>query len=260
MKRNYFEIGKKQFANRKDAILQVIRKYQPDIIGTQELTALTLRQISTELGDYVWVGTGRGGGTKGEYTAVLYKKDKFKLKREKTFWLSSTPDKPSRGVLALCPRICTTCQLSLLEDETQILNLYNTHLDHISYWARVRGLEQITKEVQEQSEMPTIIMGDFNAAPTSQTIKKWQKQSHQDVNLQFQSIYNACEEGKACRSYHGFVGKTEGYPIDYIFVTDNIGIDEVCICRDQVNGYFPSDHYPIFTKLHLTKNKDKSCH
>jgi hypothetical protein len=44
---------------------------------------------------------------KGEHSAIFYNSDKFKLLEENTFWLSETPEKPSKGWDAAYNRVCT---------------------------------------------------------------------------------------------------------------------------------------------------------
>lgn len=254
LKRNYFSGGSRCFYKRKEAIREVICKYNPDIIGTQELTSKSLKEMEAVLTEYHCVGNGRGGGNKGEYTAIFYKKSKFTLHEEYTFWLSPTPDRPSRAWLAFFPRICTTCVLTFKDEPSESIRLFNTHLDHISYLARLKGLELITHIIQQSNKednTPTLVMGDFNATPTSKTMRDWQKKLVNKGKVKLQSTYNKLENRVSSRSYHGFVGKTKGSPIDYIFVTENIEIEEVQICRDQIEGYFPSDHYPVLATIHV---------
>ena len=255
MKRNYFAFGDNRWAYRTQLIAEIIKNNKPDIIGTQELTADSLKDMLDLLPEYSYVGVGRNGEDKGEYTAVFYLKDKFKVEEEHTFWLSSTPEKPSRAWLAMFPRICTTCTLSLKNNEEQKINIFNTHLDHLSYLARINGLKLITdkmKEHYEKYEAPVLLMGDFNATPSSKTFKKWWQELKLQRELSLQNAYTekySCKEEKIGRSYHGFKGKTVGKPIDYIFTTHDIEIQDIEICRDKVNEKYPSDHYPVVAKL-----------
>ena len=255
MKRNYFSFGVNRWRYRMTRIEKIIKDYKPDIIGTQELTYKALQDLQTTLTAYDYVGMGRNGGDKGEYTAVFYLRDKFELKDHDTFWLSPTPDKPSRAWFAAFPRICTTCILTLKEDTEKRLSIFNTHLDHMSYWSRVNSLKLITRKIQEQYKKTfdsVLLMGDFNATPTSLTIRKWDK--HREVKREVALVNSYHERQKLKsepigRSYHGFRGNVSGKPIDYIFVSPDFKIQEIEICRDKVDEYFPSDHYPVVAKI-----------
>ena len=255
MKRNYFSFGINRWTYRMTRIEKIIKDYQPDIIGTQELTSKALQDMKEILTEYDYVGMGRNGSDKGEYTAIFYLKDKFMLEDYDTFWLSPTPDRPSRAWFAAFPRICTTCTLTLLADREKRLSIFNTHLDHMSYWSRVNSLKLITHKINEQYKKTgnsVLLMGDFNATPTSQTRRKWDKDSNIKREVVLVDSYKARQKfnpESVGRSYHGFRGNVSGKPIDYIFVSPDLRIQEMKICRDKVGNFFPSDHYPIVAKL-----------
>ncbi|MEG0085570.1 MAG: endonuclease/exonuclease/phosphatase family protein [Niameybacter sp.] len=255
MKRNYFAFGDNRWAYRTQLIAAIIKNNKPDIIGTQELTAESLNDMLAILPEYSYVGNGRNGEDKGEYTAVFYLKDKFEVEAHSTFWLSSTPQKPSRAWMAAFPRICTTCTLSLKDNSNQKINIFNTHLDHLSYLARINGLKLITRKMEEQYEKcaaPVLLMGDFNATPSSKTLTKWCQELLLQRAFSLEDAY-AKKHGERARqigrSYHGFKGKVVGKPIDYIFASHDIEIQDIEICRDKINERFPSDHYPVVARL-----------
>lgn len=255
MKRNYLSFGMNKWLYRAVRIEKIIKEYKPDIIGTQELTRKALQDMQRMLPEYDYVGMGRNGGDKGEYTAIFYLKDKFILNEEHTFWLSSTPERPSRAWFAAFPRICTTCNLSFKDNKEQRLSIFNTHLDHMSYWSRINSLKLITNKIHEQymkNSDSILFMGDFNATPTSRTFRKWDQERDAEKRISLINLYTVrqdLKDGPIGRSYHGFKGNVQGKPIDYIFVSPDLDIEEVKICRDRINEHFPSDHYPVIAKL-----------
>ena len=257
MKRNYLSVGKNRWENRAALVVRVILDNQPDILGTQELTSASLGDLQRLLPDYAYVGLGRGGGEAGEYSAIFYRRSKFRLVQHKTFWLSPTPDRPSRGWMALFPRICTTCTLAF-RDGGELLQVYNTHLDHISYFARLGGLKLILRQMlehqQQYGEVPTILMGDFNATPGSRTLRHWQQYMENDPAFEgLENSYNLLlsTPQDLGRSYHGFRGAVEGHPIDYIFTSKSLRPQAVEIHRAAYSSRFPSDHYPVVAQLEL---------
>jgi endonuclease/exonuclease/phosphatase family metal-dependent hydrolase len=119
LKRCVSKNSKYDFAKRADAVEEFFNKVKPDIIGTQELTYSTITQVEGFLKNYKWVGLGRLGGRKGEFTAIFFNSEKFDLIEEDTFWLSKNPTRPgSRGWFSLFPRICTWCILK--DKDTEI--------------------------------------------------------------------------------------------------------------------------------------------
>ena len=89
--------------------MELIRFHDFDIFGTQEGLIHQLADLSNALPAYARIGVGRTDGKDGgEFSAIFYKKDRFKLLKNGDFWLSHTPEKPSLGWDATCcNRICS---------------------------------------------------------------------------------------------------------------------------------------------------------
>ena len=82
--------------------------YHPDYFGVQEAVPQQMVDIKTGLKDYDYVGVGRDDGkNQGEYSAIFYDTNKLEVLKSGTFWLSETPEKPSKGWDAAYNRICT---------------------------------------------------------------------------------------------------------------------------------------------------------
>ena len=250
MKRDLLPFGRHVWHKRAGQAAELIRRAAPDILGTQELTEGPLGDMERLLPEYQWVGEGRGGGRKGEYTAIFFRREKFQLMSQQTFWLSPTPEQPSRDWTTPFPRICTWCELQPVASPEKPVRVYNTHLDHISYFARVRGLRQILRRISVrygEAPGPVILMGDFNATPQSRTLRRWIA-----ADLRRDSYWGILQRGdEVGRSYHGFTGKTRGEPIDYIFTSRDLLLREVELRRDHPMEGFPSDHYPVVAQVEL---------
>ena len=95
-----------------------------------------MQDLLTGLTEYNYVGVGRDDGkTKGEYSAIFYKKDELRLIEESTFWLSETPENVSVGWDAALPRICTYALFEHQESKRKYWH-FNTHFDHMGVSAR----------------------------------------------------------------------------------------------------------------------------
>ncbi|MDF2685516.1 MAG: endonuclease/exonuclease/phosphatase [Clostridia bacterium] len=241
------------FNKRVDAIEEFFTKVMPDIIGTQELTYSTITQIESFLKDYKWVGLGRLGGKNGEFSAIFFNSKKFDLIEQDTFWLSKNPKRPgSRDWFSLFPRICTWC---ILKDKNNgnILRIYNTHLDHISPFARFNSIKLITQYATKYDNPTlagTILMGDFNASPKSNTLQSLLN-SENNINLFKENSYTALLKLDTTElyTYHGLKNKNTGRPIDYIFTSNNIKIEKVLIDRNLYAKKILSDHYPVVVEI-----------
>lgn len=252
MKRNYFSFGFHSWKKRVKIIVDLLKQHQPDIIGTQELLEKNLKDLQQYLPEYSFVGEGRRGKNKGEYAAIFYRKDKFILKDQQTFWLSKTPNKPSRSWFALFPRICTTCTLALRDDPQQLIRVFNTHLDHLSWISRKNGLLLISNIMNEKNDLEpakVLLMGDFNTTSTSKTLRRWNDELLLKNTIHLTNSYYKFSINKIGCSYHGFKGRIKGSPVDFIFVSHDLAIQKTELCRYKVNNRYPSDHYPVFVHL-----------
>ncbi|MBN2264012.1 MAG: endonuclease/exonuclease/phosphatase family protein, partial [Prolixibacteraceae bacterium] len=122
--------------NRKEAMVKLLKQYQPDIFGIQEGLHLQVEYLKKNLSNYAYVGVGRDDAqTQGEYSAIFYDTTLFSLVSTNTFWLSETPEKVSLGWGANYHRVCTYGFLTHKASGREIL-VMNTHFDHQSELAR----------------------------------------------------------------------------------------------------------------------------
>ena len=129
---------------RREMQLDLIRKYDPDIIGTQEGLKEQIDYLEDHLPRYVVVGEGRKGGDDDEHMAIFYMRDKFRLREMQNFALSKTPEVLGSGP-NVNPRMVTWVRLALIDispegktgrypqdyrghwDDTQEFYVLNTH-------------------------------------------------------------------------------------------------------------------------------------
>lgn len=244
LKNDYWSALKTHWSRRKPAIQAFFCEEDPDIVGTQELNYKRILEVVEMFPQYGFIGEGRQGGKLGEYCAIFYKKSKFTCTSSGTFWLSKHPHEKSRGWLAMFPRICTWATFAIVDPKNQAMgeeiSVFNTHLDHISSYARVNGLLQIGQFINEKFQnCPSILMGDFNAKPNSKALKTIDIMNEKTC-YEFHKT-----ESPNGKTYHGFHGNVVGKPIDYIFTSKEISIKDVKVAQKQYCGMYPSDHFPI---------------
>lgn len=245
------------WANRQKSITSCLNELHPDILGTQELTIREIADLKRLLPDYQWVGMGRRGGSRGEFTAIFYNARRLTCVVTDTFWLGNRPSVAgSRYWTAAYPRICTWGIFRDLNTAENIA-VYNTHLDHLSPWARKQGIKQITDFITKMNTgYPTVFMGDFNAYPETramQHLKVINRQNHQFSNCSLDMYFGHRQIG---RTYHAFKGIKNGRPIDYVFCSPDITIKKFLIDRNQYNSRYPSDHYPSVVLIETEKAGD----
>lgn len=233
---------------RKDKIIQQIHFYRPDILGIQEGLKNQVDFINSELKNYKYIGVGREDAKeKGEFSPIFYNTQKLELIEQKTIWLSDTPNKISVGWDAALERICTY-GLFKLKTTNQKIWVFNTHFDHQGNIAREKSAKLIVKIIQEVNKKgyPIILMGDFNASPTSkpiQTIKKhltWALDISQQPLYGPKATYNDFNEAKIPTTW-----------IDFIF-TQKLKITSYAHIADRLNTTnYTSDHFPVLIEVEL---------
>lgn len=236
---------------RKDIVAQVIK--DADVVGTQEVLYNQLEDLKTRLPEYEALGVGREDGkTKGEYSALFYKKTRFDTVESGHFWLSETPDiAGSKGWDGACERMATWAKL---EDKTtkQQLLVINTHLDHVGKVAREEGITLIIEQASKLANgLPVILTGDFNAEPNSDVIKHVLSDKNTLKMNDSRSIATTQENKGGEYTFHGFgevpVDKREF--IDYIFVSENISVNKYSVLDEKLNGVYVSDHRPVVASI-----------
>jgi len=240
--------GVNAWPNRKDKAAAVIRFHKADLVGVQEALVGQLRDLEVMLPDFAWCGVGRDDGKeKGEFSAILYRKSRFKLLETKTSWLSETPLSPgSKGWGANFPRIVTWARFrDNLTKKTFLL--FNTHFDHESVRSRDESAQILLKQAQEiPGKLPFIITGDFNTVEDSEPYRiltaqgnRIKDSGHSSLNPNFgpTSTFNAFGPLKPKQK------------IDYIFVREDMTVLEHGVLADQWDGLWASDHLPVLAEV-----------
>ncbi len=238
--------GENAWSNRKEVLVNQIRFYGPDVLGTQEGLEHQDNYLDANLKQYEYVGVGRADVKEkgaGEFSALFYNAGKFDKLDGGTFWLSETPDKPSRGWDASLNRICTYV---LLESKStgKKFWVFNTHFDHRGKEAREKSAELIIRKIEEINTggFPVALMGDFNLVPEAPPIQYMSSKLNDAYKYSIQPPFGP--EG----TFNGFdVCKNPDRRIDYIFVSKGkIIVKKYAVLADVADLKFPSDHFPVF--------------
>ena len=254
IRNGYANDKENRWALRKELVYKVIQDYAPDVLGLQEVNHKQLGELKKQFPNYGFLGVASDGGTKGQYSSILYLKSRLKLVDSGNFWISETPEKVSKSWRSAHIRICTWVRLQELKTSKELV-VYNTHLDDGSGKAREKGAEMIMKHLHGQKLKDAfIVMGDFNAAEESKAIAQV-KGTGAFVNAVYPKAVDPFRvlnpEAKNVGTYHGFSGKDSGAKIDYIFVPKSAQVLEASILKTNKNGRYPSDHFPVTTRVHL---------
>ncbi len=229
---------------RKSASPAMIAEQQPDIFGLQEALQMQLDYLVETCPDYQYVGVHRDDGdTKGEVMAIFWNTKTQEMVKWGNFWLSETPDVPSRGWDAACFRTATW---ALLKDKRYNKNYYyvNTHLDHVGTEARAKGLSLIVDRIDDINPegYPMILTGDFNVDLGDPCL--------QSLVGRMEAVREIASVTDSLVTYNGWGDVNEYRVIDYIYES---GFSEALsfegLRKDYDNVPFISDHYPVVAVL-----------
>jgi len=239
-----------QWGKRAEKVYALIKKYDPDIIGVQEALHNQMMDLAKNLPAYGFVGTGREDGkTKGEYSAIFYKKNKLSVLAQNTFWLSKTPEVAgSKNWDASLTRVATWARVRDVSTGKEFLIL-NTHFDHIGKESRTQSASIIKDKAKSIAKgLPVIITGDLNCTrqdpPYSTLMNK------EGVTLIDPGAVTA--PGTFC-SFK--VNSIECRAIDYILHDPAWTFEDYVVIKDNDGKYYPSDHLPVMVTLSMTASK-----
>ncbi|MCB0607964.1 MAG: endonuclease/exonuclease/phosphatase family protein [Lewinella sp.] len=244
--------GDNTWDKRKGKLVALVNYYAPDVLGTQEGLKHQLDYMQSNLNGYAYYGAGRDDGKeKGEYSAIFYRKDRFDVLESATFWLSPTPDQPTKGWDAALPRVCSYL---LLKDKQSHKKLwvFNTHFDHVGKQARVESAKLILEKIQAFTagkKYPVILTGDFNLTPDETAIATLKAGLLDAHDLAGKSAYGP--EG----TFNSFeFNKAPERRIDYVF-TGKQGLTflRYAVIDDFYDFKYPSDHLPVLAEFRIGK-------
>ncbi len=241
--------GENAWPKRAALNVETIRRADPDLIGFQEFQDGNREYYDRELTGYErCVGPRYGNAEPYEYAAIYWKPDRLSLVDSGGFWLSTTPDEYSGAWETVCIRCAAWVRLRPADGGREFLHL-NTHLDHRSVEARVRGAELILRRLGEiaPADEPVVVTGDFNCLPEEEPYRAF-------MNVGYTDAHSSAGDFRPEDSdtFHGFRGRGfwrirrgEGpRRIDYI-LTQGLEVGPCEVLRDEAPPVYPSDHYPL---------------
>ena len=244
---------------RREMQVNMIRKYNPDIIGTQEGLKEQIDYLQDQLTEYVVIGEGRKGGDDDEHMAIFFKREKFRLREMGSFQLSETPEVIGSGP-SVNPRMVTWARLAVINrptdgktspypmdyrghwENTQEFYVFNTHYfnGRKDSLARLNASKLILERINSlnrfgawTAERPVFLMGDFNCRPGSAPYKVLVGDKNtEDANLLLDTI-------------------EDGNDIDWILYRGAVKVLKYEEVDYNVDGAYPSDHKPIYVEVEV---------
>jgi endonuclease/exonuclease/phosphatase family metal-dependent hydrolase len=245
--------GINEWGNRTEKVSGLIKENNPDLLGVQEALHNQMMDLKSNLPSYDFVGVGRDDGKeKGEYSALFYKKDRFEVIEQKTFWLSETPEVP--GSKSWDAAITRVVSYAVLKDKStgKTFAYFNTHFDHIGKEARKNSAKLIKTQIaalkpnsMSGKKIPLIVSGDFNSEPSDEPYKTM-------IDGRVVKLVDARPSNDFTGTFCGFeVGAMKCKTIDYIFHSSHWKSSDYKVIQNNDGKYYPSDHLPVMASFTL---------
>ncbi|GAA1487514.1 endonuclease/exonuclease/phosphatase family protein [Brachybacterium sacelli] len=232
--------------DRRPILIDLLEREQPTLLGVQEAKFDQLSAIQEALPSHEYVGYGRHGGSKDEYSPLFYDGERFELLAWNQFWLSDTPDVIGSATWGNeISRMIIWARLRDLKTDTEFA-MINTHFDHQSEPSRVKSAQAMVDlfEGGELDGLATLVTGDFNSpagdseayttlVTDGPTVDTWETAEEQLT--------------PAWGTFVGYEEPEEGSTrIDWILSTDEVTTHSAAInVSTDEEGRYPSDHAPV---------------
>lgn len=245
--------GPNAWPHRVDWVAEIIRE-NADIVGMQEVEKGQLDDLKQRLPEYSFYGVGRKDGKQGgEYVPIAWRNDRFALVEKGEFWLSETPDVPSKSWDSSLNRLTTWVRLKA-EDSGQAILFVNTHYDHRGEVARRKSSDMIRHWIAtHRADAAVIVTGDFNTLPDSEP---YRRMITNEAGLHLSDARLSVDNPIGPEStWNGFEKIRPGRRIDFIFTAGPVAVESFRTLAEQRDGRFASDHLAIVAEVELAKGE-----
>ena len=224
--------GPHNWQHRKHAYPALLNAHSSDFYAFQEANDFQIRFLQGLLKDYEMIGQRLPAPDYWQNNIIFYHR-RWSCLRSEHFYLSDTPEVPSKFQDSKWPRQCT---LGTFQTGTFQLTVVNTHFD-FKPEVQLRSVLLILDRLANlQAEGSVVFMGDLNAGPDSSCIAELMSK-----RAGFKSAFWPHNMG----THHQFRGEAQGEPIDWILFRGNLKRRDNELVTMCVDGILPSDHFPL---------------
>ena len=247
--------GDNHWSLRKDMLFDVVRERDADLVGLQEALAFQIDELIAAVPGYAVIGVGRDDAAKaGEFSAILFRRDRFRVADAGTFWFSDTPEVPGSKTWGNnITRICTWARF--IDRDGRGFYHYNLHLDHESQPSRERSAALLRQRIDARAHPadPVVVTGDFNVGEKNPALSALTAPAAPGAAAFLIDTFRVLHPDETVvGTFTGFkFGETAGDKIDYVLVQPGADVLSAEIVRISRNDRYPSDHFPVVARVRL---------
>ena len=254
--------------NSRDIVAQMIIDADWDIFGVQEggnLVRKELPQLVKEKGGkYKWwwqqpdPSIPDSEDTKNLANGMVWRKDRFKVTNKQVFWLSPTPDTPSKAWEEKVRHWRFVMSANVKDKRTGIEFIFMVTHCPLMISTREKSAHLIIEreKMLNPDNKVVIFVGDMNSQP--------EMPYSQIIRTHFTDTRDIAEQVVGSGTMNGATMRTTPLTktIDYVYIRGNQLKYKVTEHKVYLNQYmvgdkllYPSDHCPVGEKITLTKQK-----
>ncbi|MEJ2154752.1 MAG: endonuclease/exonuclease/phosphatase family protein [Desulfobacteraceae bacterium] len=230
--------GANGWAYRKQCYPDLLDGHPCDFYGFQEANDFQVSHLQRLLPEYGLIGQRRPAPDFWQNNVIFHHK-RWKCLTKVHFYLSPTPDKPSKYPQSQWPRQCT---MGLFQNDAISIAVVNTHFDFKADVQRKSAMLILERLDRMAPNNPAVLMGDLNAGPDADCVA---------VLTSGDGGFESALPPSSGGTYHGFSGLADGPPIDWILFRGDLKKEDATVVTEQYAGRFPSDHFPLIATFRL---------
>ncbi|GMF22479.1 unnamed protein product [Phytophthora lilii] len=240
---------------RKSRVKQLVERYQPDLIGTQEGAPDQIQFFENQL-SFSSTGECAGDCRWNERDSIFYKTERWKLLESSTFALSDTPDILPSNTWGL--QYLRAAVIARFQDKatSRVVCMLNTHFDITL--GQPQSAILVAKRLSQhcQAEDTVLMTGDLNAVPQSSAVLYLADQGPVDGSYTPIPMYDTLTAAGA--GGPTWIGPSFGsHPVDckydYVFSRrdNHTCLRNGTVLVDTFDGYSSSDHAVLLSEFCL---------
>jgi endonuclease/exonuclease/phosphatase family metal-dependent hydrolase len=228
--------GPNDWIHRQGILPELFARLPMDFYCFQELNDFQVVFLKSVLADHRAIGQRCPAPTFWQNNLIFFHR-RWRCLKADHFFLSPTPDIPSRFRLSRWPRQCT---MGLFAADGRRIICITTHLD-FSPDVQVQGVRLILERLSRwPNNIPVVMAGDFNAVPSSDC--------HRLLTDATAAAFCNVHRDPYPATHHGFNGPDGGDHIDWILYKNLVETDSYGVFQEKISERFASDHFPVWAR------------
>lgn len=234
--------GENAWRFRKAVFRPLFQRHAADFMAFQEVNRFQADDLADILTDWGRVGLRSPAPSFWQNNVIFFRRP-WRCRSVDHFFLSPTPDIPSRFRESRWPRQCT---LACFEREGREILCISTHFDFKEAVQTASAAILLKRLSRRSAAIPAILMGDFNATPDAPCHRVFvpgesDPAKGEGTGAGFRNAFDPPYPP----THHGFSGATIGDHIDWILYRGALRLERAAVIHDRFDGRYPSDHFPV---------------